>query len=301
EGHVYTFSSSVSTDITTISSDALEPIVYTAGTGNVYWVASYTGQVRMYTHLADCESQNSARTRRVSCIEATPVTWSPLTGLFTDAAGTVPYTGTPEFAVYASPSANTTYTATATNGVCVYTDTVEVTVTPAPTAPTGATTQTLENGDSLADLVVNGTNLVWYADAALTQVIPNTTQVVDGTTYYVVSESGACQSASLAITVIIDPCTMLAAPTGNTAQSVMLGDTIAELDATGTNLVWYADANLTTVIPNTTVAVNGTTYYVVSTTEDCQSAALAITVTVIDPCADVVTPTGAATQTVLVG
>src|SRR5690606_23719859 len=129
EGHVYTFSSSVSTDITTISSDALEPIVYTAGTGNVYWVASYTGQVRMYTHLADCESQNSARTRRVSCIEATPVTWSPLTGLFTDAAGTVPYTGTPEFAVYASPSANTTYTATATNGVCVYTDTVEVTVT----------------------------------------------------------------------------------------------------------------------------------------------------------------------------
>src|SRR5690606_25478672 len=116
-----------------------------------------------------------------------------------------------------------------------------------------------------------------------------------------VTESGACQSASLAITVIIDPCTMLAAPTGNTAQSVMLGDTIAELDVTGTNLVWYADANLTTVIPNTTVAVNGTTYYVVATTEDCQSAALAITVTVIDPCADVVTPTGAATQTVLVG
>jgi hypothetical protein len=241
----------------------------------------------------------------VHSMEQTMITWEPATNLYTDAAATVPYvSGEYAQVVYFKPTAegDVTYTATSsTEFGCTVSDAITIAVGPAIVAPTGATTQTLENGDTLADLVVNGTNLVWYADAALTQVIPNTTEAVDGTTYYVVSESGACQSASLAITVIIDPCTMLAAPTGNTAQSVMLGDTIAELDVTGTNLVWYADANLTTVIPNTTVAVNGTTYYVVATTEDCQSAALAITVTVIDPCADVVTPTGAATQTVLVG
>src|SRR5690606_27174557 len=168
-------------------------------------------------------------------------------------------------------------------------------------APTGDTTQTLENGATLADLVVNGTNLVWYADADLTQVIPTTTVAVDGTTYYVVSEAGDCQSAALAITVMADPCADITTPTGADAQTLLIGQTLANLIVSGDNLVWYADAALTTVLPDTTVAVDGTTYYVVSETDECQSAPLAITVTVIDPCADVTTPTGDAVQTVAEG
>src|SRR5690606_26999033 len=241
----------------------------------------------------------------VHSMEQTMITWEPATNLYTDAAATVPYvSGEYAQVVYFKPTAqgDVTYTATSsTEFGCTVSDAITIAVGPAIVAPTGATTQTLENGDSLADLVVNGTNLVWYADAALTQAIPTTTQVVDGTTYYVVTESGACQSASLAITVIIDPCTMLATPTGNTAQSVMLGDTIADLEVAGTGLVWYADADLTDEIADTTLAVDGTTYYVVSTTDECQSDALAITVTVIDPCASIVTPTGASEQSLLLG
>jgi subtilisin-like proprotein convertase family protein len=42
--------------------------------------------------------------------------WTPVTGLFTDAAGTLPYVaGTPAAAVYASPAATTTYSVTVTN------------------------------------------------------------------------------------------------------------------------------------------------------------------------------------------
>src|SRR5690606_33889834 len=150
----------------------------------------------------------------------------------------------------------------------------------------------------LADLVVNGTNLVWYADADLTTILPNTTVAVDGTTYYVVSEADECQSEALAITVIvIDPCANVITPTGDTSQTLLIVHTLANLTVSGDNLVWDADAALTTVLPNTTVAVDGTTYYVVSETGDCQSEALAITVTVIDPCAGVTTPTGASTQT----
>src|SRR5690606_34381065 len=233
------------------------------------------------------------------------VTWSPINNLFIDAEGTIPYTeGTNSPIVYfmSENAASFNYTATAANDLgCEATSMVTVTVNPAMAAPTGDTTQTLENGDTLADLVVNGTNLVWYADADLTQVIPTTTVAVDGTTYYVVSESDTCQSAALAITVVIDPCTLLAAPTGDAAQTLMLGDTLADLVVNGTNLVWYADADLTQVIPNSTAAVDGTTYYVVATTDECQSEALAITVTVIDPCADVTTPVGVAEQTVLIG
>jgi hypothetical protein len=42
-------------------------------------------------------------------------TWAPVASLFTDAAGTLAYTGTPEVTVYAKPTVSTTYTATVTS------------------------------------------------------------------------------------------------------------------------------------------------------------------------------------------
>ncbi len=42
------------------------------------------------------------------------VTWSPVAGLFTNAAGTIAYTGTPAATIYAMPASATVYTATAT-------------------------------------------------------------------------------------------------------------------------------------------------------------------------------------------
>lgn len=46
------------------------------------------------------------------------ITWSPTTGLYTDAALTTPYTGQNQTTVYAMPDGTVTYTATATNGTC---------------------------------------------------------------------------------------------------------------------------------------------------------------------------------------
>src|SRR5690606_854422 len=168
--------------------------------------------------------------------------------------------------------------------------------------PTGASTQTLNIGGTLADLDVTGTNLVWYADAALTTVLPNTTVAVDGVTYYVVSETDVCQSEALAITVtVIDPCAGVMVPTGDTEQVLNEGDTLANLEVDGENLVWYVDEDLTEEIEDTTLAVDGVTYYVVSETDECQSEALAITVTVIpvNPCEGIVVPipTGEENQT----
>ncbi|MEP6675969.1 MAG: T9SS type A sorting domain-containing protein [Ferruginibacter sp.] len=45
-------------------------------------------------------------------------TWTPSAGLFTDAAGLVPYTGTSVSTVYAKPPASTTYSVTIANGAC---------------------------------------------------------------------------------------------------------------------------------------------------------------------------------------
>ncbi len=56
------------------------------------------------------------------------VTWTPVTGLYTDQALTIPYTGDPAMKVYASPDNATNYTANAAwlIGGCPSTDTVEV-------------------------------------------------------------------------------------------------------------------------------------------------------------------------------
>ncbi|MGQ3085779.1 GEVED domain-containing protein [Flavobacterium sp.] len=58
-------------------------------------------------------------------------TWSPVTGLYNDAAATIPYTGTLRSTVYAKPAVTTTYSATVNNGNgCSSTSQSVVTVKP---------------------------------------------------------------------------------------------------------------------------------------------------------------------------
>ncbi|HLV45919.1 MAG TPA: T9SS type A sorting domain-containing protein [Flavobacterium sp.] len=72
------------------------------------------------------------------------------------------------------------------------------------TAPTGDAEQTLDEGQTLADLIIEGEDgaaFTWYADGDLTEEIGADTEVEDGTTYYVVQTIGDCTSEALAITV----------------------------------------------------------------------------------------------------
>jgi len=129
---------------------------------------------------------------------------------------------------------------------------------------------------------VTGENLTWYSDEALTTEIPDTTEAVDGTTYYVTQTVGECTSTATDITVaVVDPCAGVLAPAGEEEQEFNTGETLADLDVTGENLTWYADEALTTELPATTVLVNDTTYYVTQTVGECVSAALPVTVSEI--------------------
>lgn len=79
---------------------------------------------------------------------------------------------------------------------------VIINVSEAIVAPTAASTQEFVAGSTLADLIVEHTGtLTWYADAQLTQELPETTLVVVGTTYYVTQSAGACESSAVAILV----------------------------------------------------------------------------------------------------
>jgi hypothetical protein len=72
-------------------------------------------------------------------------------------------------------------------------------------APTGTATQDFTTGQTLADFVVNGQNIIWYSDATGTTVLPSTTVLVSGVTYYASQTINGCESITrLAVTAGVD-------------------------------------------------------------------------------------------------
>lgn len=142
---------------------------------------------------------------------ALPVTWSPVTGLYTDAAATEAYTGQSAATVYALPTANTTYTATTTNSSnCIATDDAAITVGSANT-PTGATSQTISANSpeeaTIEDIVVTETGVIWYASEANAiagvNPLPAGTQVMAGSVYYGTLSTGSCVPLAVTVTEVL--------------------------------------------------------------------------------------------------
>ena len=121
--------------------------------------------------------------------------------------------------------------------------------------------------------------------------------VVAGEDYYIVISSWLNPTVGYTLDIIPFDCSLLATPDADANQDFAAGDTLADLevDATETpsTFTWYSDAAGTTVIPDTTVLVDGTTYYVTQTFNGCESAPIAITVSEIDCSSlDIVSTTG---------
>ena len=69
-------------------------------------------------------------------------------------------------------------------------------------APTGDAAQTYCTANTLADLVVSGTSITWYDAATAGTVLPSSTVLVSGTTYYASQTENSCESGGrLAVTV----------------------------------------------------------------------------------------------------
>lgn len=98
-----------------------------------------------------------------------------------------------------------TYTVTVKDAnSCSVTYAFTITEAQAVTAPTGASTQTFNAGDTLSVLVVNGQNIKWYSTAAdannHVNALPISTIIVNNTTYYATQTIGGCESkASLPV------------------------------------------------------------------------------------------------------
>lgn len=219
----------------------------------------------------------------------TTITWSPTTNLFTDAAATIPYTGTNASTVYFSNStdgvSNYTVTSTSTAG-CTANTTAVVTVNPNATIALNSAnaTQTVCFNTPITSIVYNTTNATGATVTGLPAGITGTynagvytisgAATVGGVFNYTVTPTG-CGTASATGTITVN---LTPAPTAS-AQTLCSPATVANLTATGTNLQWYAnETGGTPLLATDAIATN--TYYVSQTLNTCESTRTAVNVTV---------------------
>lgn len=240
------------------------------------------------------------------------------TDLFTLLIGTPDTTGT-----WSSPDANPlgggylgtydpaintpgtfTYTVNSLLGVCPSASAdVVVTITQIPPPTVTNTNQSYceIDGATVAELVATGTSLLWYDTETSITALNSTDLLLDGEDYWAsqtdVATSG-CESASrVAVTVTIN---MPPPPTTtevNQSFCEIDGSTIADLDVTGTTVIWYDTDISTAPLTSTDLLVDGQDYWASQTdvTSGCESASrLVINVTVVMPLPPTTTETNQA-------
>lgn len=92
---------------------------------------------------------------------------------------------------------------------CIYVKPFQLNVIPVVTPPTGAAAQNFTAGETLADLNVTGTNIIWYDAPTQGNILASNTGLQDGATYYATQTVSGCESnrsvnaTRLAVTVTL--------------------------------------------------------------------------------------------------
>jgi gliding motility-associated-like protein len=150
--------------------------------------------------------------------------------------------------------------------------------------PTLTSPQTfcIQQNATLNTIPITGQNIKWYDAPTNGNLLPNTTALINGTTYYASQTINGCESNRVAVIVQIQN---TPAPTGNVTQSFCstANATVANIIVTGTNIIWYTSATSTSPLSNSTLLTNNTTYYTTQTINGCESVnRLAVTISLIN-------------------
>lgn len=170
-------------------------------------------------------------------------------------------------------------------------DTSVLTIMLSPPVPT-ANNVAICFGQPVPPLTSSGTNVNWYSDAALTNLVAagntfNTGQTAVGAyTYWVTDSLTGCVSSSAdSATLTIN--TLPAKPTANNVTICYGGSSV--LTSTGANVNWYSDATLINLVGtgspfNTGITAVGTyTYYVTDFAAGCGNSVSDTAVLTINP------------------
>jgi hypothetical protein len=159
--------------------------------------------------------------------------------------------------------------------------TITITTTP-PAAPTiTPNPQSFCTGATIANIAVPNNQILWYDAATGGNLLPEST-VLSAGSYWAAMSAGSCQSTNRTQVTIQINNTTLPAPTGPSHQTICGSGTLANLQVTGSNIIWYTAASGGTVLGLTTPLVDGTTYHAAQSTGNCESSSrLAITVALL--------------------
>lgn len=269
----------------------------TSFVSTIYYRADSTAPAAMEAYTDAANYTYSTRNNVTFTVNnPLPVVWSPVTNLFTDANATIAYTGTNASTVYTKPVAAITYTATAeTTDGCSSSSTTDITISVTP-APAAEPVQEFCGATTVANLeTTSGTEIKWYLSPVGGTALTPATVVTDGYVYYASQTVDGCESMTR--TAVTAEVNVIAAPTvTEDVQEFCNAATIADLDATGTGVLWYDSATGGTALAETDVIAEGISlYYASQTVDGCESvsrAVIAVFVNVVDA------PTAEAAQSV---
>ncbi|MDQ7959962.1 T9SS type A sorting domain-containing protein [Flavobacterium lindanitolerans] len=178
------------------------------------------------------------------------------------------------------PLTNGDYYATMTVHGCESARTLTSVTINTVTPPT-TTAHAFCNTATVADLQPNTAGIKWYDNPNGGTALSLTQPLTNGD-YYATMTVDGCESARTLTSVTIN---MVAAPNGSENQNFTEGETLADLEVTGTNLEWYATETAaeagTPVLDSNELLVDGATYYAVQTIGECSSSPLAVTVSIV--------------------
>ena len=158
--------------------------------------------------------------------------------------------------------------------------TVTITGQPLPTASTPQAFCIQQNA-TLDDIEIMGQSIKWYNAQSTGTLLPNTTLLQNGITYYASQTINGCESERTPVTINIQN---TLPPTGSADQPFCSAQnpTIANLDVTGNSIKWYDALNGSSLLPETTSLVDGKTYYASQTVNTCESPRFGITVSIVN-------------------
>ncbi len=181
-------------------------------------------------------------------------------------------TGETTASISPKPLVTTTYWVDVTTNGNTCRKSITITVKDTP-APTGTGSQLFCDDKSIGDLAVNGTAIIWYPTATSTSAINNNTPLVNGANYFATQTVDGCESTNRFQTTV--SIVKVPSPTGDSIQKFCFEENpnITNLKASGTNVNWLDAATNGTVVNNTSLLQDNTTYYATSidTTTGCQS------------------------------
>ncbi len=186
---------------------------------------------------------------------------------------------------------NGTYFASQTVDNCE-SDRIEITVVlEQPEAPAAATTQTfcISSNPTVAQLEASGSNIQWYQEITGGTVLASNTILENGT-YFASQTVDNCESERIEVAVVLE---QPEAPSAITTQTFCASSnpTVAQLEASGSNILWYREITGGTALASSTILENGN-YFASQTIDNCESDRIEVAVVLEQPEA----PTAALTQ-----